>query len=206
MQSHRLSQRIAALIVPFVGIVGAAPAWASDANIAAAIGPGYTAAGATLGAPTELQIELRGEVHARCRMTAPPALSGQIDFNRAGNAQSRFGLDCNTPFLLSVRSGHGGFSSHSGLEGVAAMIPYEMAVDVDTDSGMNALGWCQSAQLADGAGAQCPFGPQGWSSGDATAINRTASLNVRWSAPTERDAPVLGDYRDTIVINVAVRS
>lgn len=206
MPSHRPGLRIAALIVPFVGIVGAAPACASDANIAAAIGPGYSAAGATLGAPTELQIELRGEVHARCRMTSPPRLTGQIDFNRAGNAQSRFGLDCNTPFLLSVRSGHGGFASQAGLEGVATMIRYEMAVDVDTDSGTNALGWCQSAQLADDAGSPCPFGPHGWSSGDATAINRTASLNLRWNAPTERDAPVLGEYRDTIIVNVAVRS
>lgn len=193
-------------MLPLIGIVGAVPARASDANIVAAIGPGYSAAGATLGAPTELQIELRGEVHARCRMTSPPRLGGQIDFNRAGSAQSRFGLDCNTPFLLSVRSGHGGFASQGNLEGVAPMIRYEMAVDVDTDSGMNALGWCQSAQLADDAGPQCAFGPQGWSSGDATAINRTASLAVRWSAPTERDAPVLGEYRDTIIVNVAVRS
>lgn len=206
MQPLRLSQRIAALIIPFAGIVGAAPAWASDADIAATIGPGYSAAGATLGAPTELQIQLRGEVHARCRMTAPPSLSGRIDFNRAGNAQSRFGLDCNAPFLLSITSGHGGFASQSSLEGVAPVIRYEMAVDVDTDSGMNALGWCQSAQLTDDAGTQCAFGPQGWSSGDATAINRTASLSVRWNAPTEHDAPVLGQYRDTIVVNVAVRS
>lgn len=206
MQPFRPGQNIAALIISLAGIVSAAPAMASDEALAAAIGPGYSATGATLGAPTELQIELRGIVNPRCRMTTPPTLGGRLDFNKAGDSQSRFGLDCNAPFLLSVRSGHGGFASQDHLEGVATLIPYEIAVDVDTDSGRNALGWCQSAQLADDAGAQCAFGPQGWSSGDATAINRAASLSVRWSAPTEGAAPALGQYRDTIVVNVAVRS
>ncbi len=202
MLPRRPSQRIAILLV---GIVSAAPALASDASIAA-IGTGYSATDTVLGAPTELQIDLRGEVHARCRMTAPPVFSDRIDFNHGGDSHARFGLDCNAPFLLSVRSGHGGFSSQVRLEGVAALIPYEVAVNVDTDSGMNALGWCPSAQLADDAGTQCAFGAQGWSSGDATAINRTASLNVRWRAPLEGAAPAFGEYRDTIIVDVAVQS
>ena len=192
-------------MLPLAGIVGAAPAFASDENLAA-IGPGYSAAGAPLGAPTELQIELRGEVPARCRVTTAPAFGGRIDFNKAGDVQSQFGLDCNAPFLLSVRSGQGGFASQGVQAGAASLLPYETAVDVDTDSGTNALGWCQSSQLTDSAAAQCAFGPNGWSSGDATAINRTASLRVRWAGPTNGEAPVAGEYRDTIVVNVAVRS
>jgi hypothetical protein len=32
------------------------------------------------------------------------------------------------------------------------------------------------------------------------------SLSVRWNAPAEGEAPALGQYRDTIVVDVAVRS
>lgn len=205
MQPLHLLRKACALTLPLVGIAGAATAWAADESVAA-LGPGYSAEGAPLGAPTELQIELRGEVPARCRMTSPPVLAGRLDFNRSGDAQSSFGLDCNAPFLLSVRSGQGGFAAQETHMGTAQLIPYEIAVDIDTDSGMNALGWCRSSQLTDGLDVQCPFGAQGWSSGDATSINRTGSLSVRWNAPVEGEAPPLGQYRDTIVVDVAVRS
>ncbi|HEX7694646.1 MAG TPA: hypothetical protein VF409_09160, partial [Sphingomonas sp.] len=165
MQTFRLLRYLCVATLPIMGAGAAATAWASDEGVAA-FGPGYSATGAPVGAPTELQIDLRGEVRARCRMTSPPALPGRLDFNHSGVTRSRFALDCNAPFSFSVRSGHGGFASRGSAEGVAPLIPYEIAVDVDTDSGMNALGWCRSGQLADSNEAQCAFGPQGWSSGD----------------------------------------
>jgi len=204
VQPIRLLHRLAVLTLPIIGVVGATGAWAADVGTAA-FGPGYSA-DAPLGAPTELQIDLRGEVPARCRMTSLPALGGQIDLNHSGDAQSRFGLDCNAPFELSVRSGRGGFAATGSTEGAAAPLPYEVAVSLDTDAGTDALGWCRADQLTDAGEGQCAFGGKGWSSGDATAIDRTGTLKLRWSAPANAGVPAAGDYRDTIAINVAVRA
>ena len=200
----RFPRTIFALALPFVGMVNPSPVWATEDS--SAFGPGYSAGEAQLGAPAELRIDLRGEVRPRCRMTSVPSFSGRLDFNRSGDAQSRFGLDCNAPFLFSVRSGEGGFAARGMQQGAARLIPYEISVDIDTDSGRNALGWCRSDQLADRNDAACVFGASGWSSGDATAINRTGSFSVRWSAQSEGQAPALGKYRDTIVVDVAVRA
>lgn len=205
MQPLRFLRKACILSLPIIGIGGATGAWASDESVAA-FGPGYSAQGAPIGPPTELQIELHGEVPARCRMTSAPVLAGKLDFNRSGNTRSRFGLDCNSPFVFAVRSGHGGFASQGMNAAIAQLIPYEIAVNIDTDSGMSALGWCRSGQLTDRSDAQCAFGPQGWSSGDATAIKRMGDVSVRWSAPSEGAAPALGEYRDTIVVDVMVRS
>jgi hypothetical protein len=204
VQPIRLLRRLGVLTLPIIGIAGATGAWAADTGTAA-FGPGYSA-DAPLGAPTELQIDLRGEVPARCRMTSPPALGGHLDFNRSGDAQSKFGLDCNAPFELSVRSGGGGFVATGSAEGAGVLLPYEVAVSVDTDTGTDALGWCRANQLTDAAEGQCAFGGKGWSSGDATAIDRTGTLKLRWSAPADGGVPPAGDYRDTIAINVAVRA
>lgn len=205
MQSLRLLRQIAAMTLPLIGIASGSVAQAADESVAA-LGPGYSESGAPLGAATELQIDLRGEVAARCRMTSPPALTGRIDLNRAGNARAPFGLDCNAPFQLSVRSGQGGFAAGELREGITPRIAYELALDVDTDAGMNALGWCSADKLILGASAGCAFGAQGWSSGNATAINRMGSLSVRWNAPGNGALPAQGEYRDTITVDVTVRS
>jgi hypothetical protein len=198
--------RASALLFLLGGIGGAGVASAADPD-AAALGSGYTANDAPLGAPTELRIELQGTVSPRCRMTSAPALAERPDLSREGELQAQFGLDCNTPFLLRVRSGEGGFSAETPREGVMHVVPYEIAVAVDTDAGTNALGWCGADQLAAPQGGSCAFGSgEGWSSGEATAINRTGTMRLRWAAPREADALPLGRYRDTIVVELAVRS
>ncbi len=197
--------RASALLLLLGGIGGAGAASAAGSD-AAALGSGYTANDAPLGAPTELRIDVRGEVSPRCRMASPPTLAERPDLTRAGEMRARFGLDCNTPFTLRVRSGEGGFSAEQPREGVVRVIPYEIAVAIDTDSGTNALGWCGADQLSEQSGS-CAFGSgEGWSSGDATAINRTGTMQLRWAAPRETDALPLGRYRDTIVVELAVRS
>lgn len=199
--------RASALLLLLGGIGGAATASAGELGVAA-LGTGYTSSDAPLGAPTELRIDLRGEVSARCRMASPPMLAAdRLDFNRQGDAKAHFGLDCNAPFQLRVRSGEGGFVAEHGLEGVARRIPYEISVNVDTDSGANALGWCRADQLSDQQGSGCAFGGgEGWSSGDATAINRSGTMSLRWNAPGATDDPALGRYRDTIIVELAVRA
>ncbi|WP_077146973.1 hypothetical protein [Sphingopyxis sp. KK2] len=205
-RSTLLFQRASALLILLGGIGGAASASAGEMSVAA-LGAGYTAYDAPLGLSTELRIDLRGEVAARCRMAAPPMLAQQLDFNRDGQAQANFGLDCNAPFQLRVRSGEGSFAAESAREGIASHIPYEVSIDVDTDAGRNALGWCRADQLSDQASGGCVFGTgSGWSSGDATAIDRTGTMKLRWSGRGEAEAPALGRYRDTIVVELTVRS
>lgn len=192
------------LLCGWVGSAVAAPPTVRDIS---ALGAGYTAHDAPLGAPTDLRIDLRGQVTPRCKLASPPVLAQKLDFNRSGDAEARFGLDCNTPFNLRVRSGEGGFASQDIREGVAHSIPYELSVDLETDGGLNALGWCRSDQLVEGAGGACAFGTgEGWSSGDDVAIDRMGTMRLRWTAPGVGEEPVLGRYRDTIVIDLAVRS
>ena len=89
-------------ITALIGGVGCAAAASAGEMSVAALGAGYTAHDAPLGLATELRIDLRGEVAARCRMAAAPMLGQQLDFNRQGQAQASFGLDCNAPFQLRV--------------------------------------------------------------------------------------------------------
>src|SRR5690606_18869928 len=118
--------RAFALLFLLGGTGGAATAAAGELGVAA-LGAGYTAHDAPLGLPTELRIDLRGEVSARCRMASPPVLAERLDFNRQGRTQASFGLDCNAPFQLRVRSGEGGFASDEVREGVARRVPYEIS-------------------------------------------------------------------------------
>jgi len=199
--------RQAFILLSMLGGLGAVEATSAAEVSVPALGAGYTAHDAPLGDPTELRIDLRGEVPARCRLASPPVLGRQLNFNRAGDVEARFGLDCNTPFSLRVRSGEGAFVTEDPREGVAPRIAYDVAIAIDTDAGLNPLGWCGADQLTDQPQGACVFGAgDGWSSGDATAIDRTGTMRLRWNAPGEGDEPVLGRYRDTIVVELAVRA
>lgn len=186
----------------------ASGAYADPASLAA-LGAGYSAIDAPLGAPAELHIDLHGQVAPRCELTAPLAGFGDFDMNHRGAAQGAIAVDCNTPFLLRVRSQHGGFASDAALSGAQAVAPYQVALQVGTDRGRQDLGWCDSAALAAHAATDCPYAADGahggWSSGDAVAIGQTAALSLRWDAPGEGQAR-LGAYADTIVIELEVRS
>ena len=193
-------------------VASAALAWTGAAVAepldAAALGAGYSSADAPLGAPTELRIDLRGRVAARCEVT-PPRDLGRIRLNEAGEARGAFGIDCNTPFLLRVRSENGGMASTHSLAGVAPLADYRLGVEVGTNGGRHDLGWCDSAQLTPDAGDGCAFGaasPQGgWSSGDDIAIRKSGALRLRWDGQDD-GAPRLGAYQDNIIIEVEVRS
>ena len=192
-------------------VVSVALAWTGMASAeplnVAALGAGYSAADAPLGSPTELRIDLRGEVPARCEVT-PPSSLGRIRLNEAGEARGAFDIDCNTPFRLRVRSQNGGLASVQPLSGVAQRADYRLGVEVGTDKGRQDLGWCLSPELAPEAGGSCAFGSNangGWSSGEATAINQSGVLRLRWEGQ-DAGPPRLGAYQDNIVIEVEVRS
>ncbi|RYF93602.1 MAG: hypothetical protein EON95_08300 [Caulobacteraceae bacterium] len=185
---------------------GAASAATISASDLAEMGPGYSAADAPLGAPVELAIDLKGRVAARCNLTAPPTGLSSMALLRDGEDRSAFNIDCNTPFTLRVRSGNGGLASVEQSIGTALLMPYEMAVSVNTDSGRQDLGWCQSSELS-GAASGCAYAPAaaggGWSSGQATAIRQKGDLRIRWR---DSGAPLFGAYQDTIIIELEVRS
>lgn len=206
--TRTLASLIGALAATTV-LAGAGMASAQAAVGTAALGAGFTAMDAPLGAPTELRIDLKGRVPARCDLIAPPVLSGVLAVQRAGETEAGFKIDCNAPFILRVRSTQGGFASVNPTPGIETLAPYELSVAVSTDGGVQNLGWCDAAALTDAAATGCEYAPgsaaRGWSSGDATAINQTGSVRLRWDEKTT-GAPLLGDYRDTIVIELEVRS
>ena len=202
-----LLHRASALLLPLGGIGGGAGVASAAEPDARALGGGYTADDAPLGAPTELRIDLRGAVAPRCRLTSAPSVSEHPDLTREGEVQANFGLDCNTPFTLRVRSGEGGFAAEQAHGGAVRKVPYEISVALDTDAGANALGWCGADQLSASQAGACAFGTGGsWSSGDATAINRAGTMRLRWKAPGETGILPAGRYGDTIVVELAVRS
>lgn len=209
-----MSQSLASLIgalaaTTLLAGAGAASAETIGAGNTAALGSGYTATDAPLGSPTELRIDLKGRVTARCELVTPPAPIGRLPLDRAGESQAAFAIDCNAPFILRVRSGEGGFASVDPTPGIETLMPYQVSVAVGTDAGRQDLGWCDAAALTNTAAAGCVFSPaaasRGWSSGDATAIDQTGALRLRWEEKTS-GAPLLGAYRDTIIIELEVRS
>jgi hypothetical protein len=204
MSTSSTLAKLTGALVAAAGLAWTGAAWA-EPNY----GPGYTAFDAEVGPATELSIDLRGEVSARCELNAPDSLD-RIRLNEAGETSSDFAIDCNTPFLLSVRSANGGLAAVDPRFGIAERTDYSLGVEVGTDQGRQDLGWCLSAELAPGASAGCAFGAAapdgGWSSGEATAINQTGALRLRWDGQDAADLPRLGIYQDNIIIEVEVRS
>lgn len=192
------------------GLLAAAGVAVAEPSDALANGAGYTASDAPLGSPTELRIDLKGRVEARCDLTTPPAPMDNMALDHAGEVRSDFAIDCNAPFILRIVSGAGGFANRHATPGIETLKPYQLSVAVGTDEGRQDLGWCEASDLsADAASAGCAYSAGsaagGWSSGEATAIDQTGALRLRWDDKTT-GAPLLGDYRDTIVIELEVRS
>lgn len=199
--------KLTGALVASAGLAWTGVAAAEPLN-AAALGAGYSAADAPLGAPTELRIDLRGQVAARCEVV-PPAAMGRIRLSDAGQVSGSFGIDCNTPFILRIKSANGGMTAVQPLQGIAPRTDYRLGVEVGTNAGRQDLGWCASTELAPDAGGGCAFGAAGplggWSSGEAIAIRQSGEIHMRWDGQ-DSGAPRLGAYQDNIVIEVEVRS
>lgn len=205
-----MSRRLASLIGAFALSAVSATAGVAVAEVvpaASAAGGGYTAMDAPLGAPVELRVDIVGEIASRCDLTSGALVLDPVDLTRAGEIQAGFRLDCNTPFTLRVRSQGGGFVNDAPAPGVRSSADYQLAVDVTTDAGRRNLGWCDAAELADGGAGSCAFAPQGggWSSGEDTAIDKAGAVRLRWT-DENRSAPLFGDYRDTITIELKARA
>lgn len=174
-----------------------------------AMGSGYSSSDAPLGAPTEVRIDLTGQVTARCELITPPSAMSGLRLDRRGQDQAAFKIDCNAPFNLRVVSRSGGFAAIDPTPGIQTLKPYEVSVDVGTNAGRQTLGWCEASSLAANGAGDCAFAgnstSRGWSSGDEIAMNQSGSLRLRWDEQGA-EAPLLGAYSDTIVIELEVRS
>jgi len=204
--AHSLA-RLTGALVASAGLAWTGAAGAEPLNTAAP-GTGYSAADAPLGAPTELRIDLRGQVAARCEVV-PPTGMGRIRLSDAGRVSGAFGIDCNTPFILRIKSANGGLTAIQPLPGIAARTDYALGVEVGTSEGPRTLGWCASIDLAPDAGGSCAFSATaplgGWSSGAAVAIRQSGEIHMRWDGQ-DSATPRLGAYQDNIVIEVEIRS
>ena len=202
---------------PFATLIGAYAAMTvlACAGAAAAeqpglaLGAGYTSIDAPLGAPTQLKVDLQGRVQSRCELVAPLADLSGMDMNSGGSVQGAFAIDCNTPFILRVRSERGGFATDAAIPGVELLAPYQVGVQLGTDSGNQNLGWCDAASLAPEGSGSCDYSATspagGWSSGEAVAIDQTGEIRLRWDRPAAGQAR-FGNYNDTITIELEVRS
>jgi hypothetical protein len=205
---HPLASLIGALAATTL-LAGAGAVSAESLSDPTLVGAGFSSLDAPLGAPTELRIELKGTVAPRCDLTSPPALGETLAVSQSGTTEAGFEIDCNTPFRLRVRSAHGGFANDHSTPGIQSLATYELGVSVRTDDGLQDLGWCEAAALTESMPSDCSYAPAsrggGWSSGDATAINQSGTVRLRWDN-RESETPLLGVYRDTIVIELEVRS
>ncbi len=179
----------------------------AEVSAASGSGSGYTALDAPLGSPVELEVEIVGSIAARCEMTSSALLVGDVDLKSSGETRADFGLNCNAPFTVQLRSQSGAFVNAAPPQGILDRAAYEVSVDVVTDNGRRELGWCDAEALAASAKAGCAFSPQngGWSSGEETAIGKSGTVRLRWN-DNDRSAPLFGDYRDQITIELKVRA
>jgi spore coat protein U-like protein len=169
-------------------------------------------------APTSVSIEVTATVAERCGLApAGPTEFKGLDTTQATLLRYDFNIDCNTPFKIGVSSAHGalrmaGAPGTSPLlpDGFAADKPYDVALNVNTDEGRMAPAPCSSRDLVSAASGCSFFSTmpgQGLSSGTATALGKTGSVEVRW--PGDRQGEVrraAGEYGDTITVVIGIRT
>lgn len=162
--------------------------------------------------PDLVTIEVSARVVDRCGFSvAPKNMTAAADLTVAQAIAFDFTLDCNTPFVIGVRSANGAMT-HRGApdaSGFAFAKRYEVGLAVATSGAGLAPLPCHSDTLTADASARCAFyGSQvgeGLASGDDTAIGKPGTLTVRWDDGGGGPRLAAGDYTDTLTIAVAAR-
>jgi hypothetical protein len=144
----------------------------------------------------------------------PPSTVALGDLGKAGSVAIPFRLDCNSNFAITVVSSNGGLQqqaaaavapSTAAAGGFAGRLDYDLAVQVDTDTGPVASHCAASALSSGGGCAMAQAGAGGGLSSDGgVAIGRDGGLVLSWTAPAER--LVAGRYSDTVTITVEART
>ena len=145
-----------------------------------------------------VSIEIVGDIAARCRLSALPATVDMGSLAKTGTQFIPFQVDCNAPFGFDVRSRDGGLKGEfvGTASGFTNIIPYTLEVRIPTDGGL-IFEQCGSAAL----GSTTPSCGHG-DSGNAVAIDETASLFVAWETSEEI---VAGTYVDVLTVSVFPR-
>lgn len=144
-------------------------------------------------------IGLEGQLPLSCRIEAPTPQVSVGDVSIAGSTVIPFRVRCNAPFTFALVSTNGSLRTASSgpvAAGLRDAIPYQVSVQIPTDSGSLA-GTCPSSALRE-AGPRCAF-PD---SRDGIAVTGEASLTVSWSREAE---PVAGVYTDMLQLVIGSR-
>lgn len=170
----------------------------------------------TAGKPgtAELKIPVKATVGGRCGfLTAPTANLnvGQID-TTAWSEPVQFVPQCTAMWRIAVTSANGGLVTPAvGLPaGYGNRAPYDVALNIVTDSGVVTPPSCAAANLQNVAGATCNF--KGTASPtQGLLLPRSfeqAPSTITVSAPAYAGSDVLvsGTYQDTLTVTVSPAS
>ena len=157
-------------------------------------------------------LTIQGTITPSCGLTGP---GGQVDLgdvSKAGQQQFSVSVNCNTPFAYSAVSAHQALVASNPAPVVAGTfdqsLPYTLTTDFQTDGADFGRNDIPSSGLTDANASPClaaSYDRTGCSayfadSGTGVAIDKQATLTVRWSNPA--NPLVAGTFTDTITLTV----
>jgi len=157
-------------------------------------------------------LTIKGTVTPSCGITGPGGTVNLGNVSAAGSHQFTMTVNCNAPFAYAAVSANGALVSTGAPSVVTGSfnqsLPYTLTTDFTTDGADFGHSNVPSSALTDANAAPClaaTYDAAGCAtyfgdSGTTVAINKSATLTVRWSNPAN---PLLaGSYTDTITITV----
>ncbi|MBX2805255.1 MAG: hypothetical protein KTR19_04715 [Hyphomicrobiales bacterium] len=190
-------------VVCSIGII--AVVLASGLSLPMALVPSAKAVSSPVAMSDSVQIKLRGRVTPRCGLAGMAdtfALDGGSAVNRQDRVSVGFTINCNTPFIYSVRSSGAGamkLARASASDGRAVpAIPYRIQIKIPTDDGDLLQAECDGDRLRAGSGLNgCIL-----DSSDAVAIGQRGEVAVimlksKWFQS--------GDYEENLQITLSVK-
>ena len=171
--------------------------------VAAGIGPAVIACSAAQAADlpqaASQQIRVHGYIDQHCAISAP----NEVDFGElqgaAKQADLKFGLDCNVPFVMQVQAQHGALTNQEYPQGqgpYAGSLPYALTFAIPTRRPGAAI-VRRTFNSRDLIGGQM-ISSQG---GIAT---EGMSVNVALGNSNSEAGLLAGEYGDTITLTISV--
>ena len=155
--------------------------------------------------PLSLALNVTGTVAQRCELSGGSNPSPSLQLGTTSTIE--FKVDCNTPFIYSLRSKNGGLefagapNDPSSSSDFNRLLNYDTKLSVPLEQGdINKIeDRCSSAELKLESAA-CEFGH----SGSSIAIAKTAKLEITPQI-SARKIPLAGHYSDVITIEVSAK-
>ncbi|WP_299329603.1 hypothetical protein [Parasphingopyxis sp.] len=144
-----------------------------------------------------VELTVRGIIPPSCEILSNVSGLDLGNISRAGRETADVSFSCNTPFVVNLSSENGRLerTAQRTAGNFQNALDYQASLRVPLDNGrVLRIRECDSEELLNGGACANA------SSESQTAINKTASLAVKWSDSIE---PLLaGDYSDVITIRV----